>query len=154
MGSGRIDLRRCTLPGVLVAGAAAGAVAIGATVAVERLGGRLGGLLGTLPTTIVPAAAGIWAASSGHDAYASAMGAVPVGMWVNVLFLLVWREAPARLPSTTLSARLAMMVVLSLLELFWAARRFGNDRSRAKCAAPGDALLLSLGRASLGSFAI
>jgi hypothetical protein len=90
-------------------------VAIGATVAVERLGGRLGGLLGTLPTTIVPAAAGIWAASSNVDAYASSMGAVPVGMWVNVLFLLAWREAPSRLPASTLPVRLAMMVVLSLL---------------------------------------
>lgn len=103
------------MPSVLVAGASAGAVAIGATVAVERLGGRLGGLLGTLPTTIVPAAAGIWAASSSIEAYESSMGAVPVGMWVNVLFLLAWREAPSRLPPSTLVVRLVLMVVLSLL---------------------------------------
>ncbi|MBO85291.1 MAG: hypothetical protein CL927_08025 [Deltaproteobacteria bacterium] len=99
---------------VLVAGVSAGLVAIGATVAVERLGGRLGGLLGTLPTTIVPAAAGIWTASSDPDAFVASMAAVPVGMWVNVLFLLVWREAPARLPKAALSLRLALMVCVSL----------------------------------------
>ncbi len=99
---------------VLLAGAAAGAVAIAATVAVEKLGGRLGGLLGTLPTTIVPAAAGIWAASPESEAFASSMGAVPVGMWVNVLFLLVWREAPPRLPQGSLPVRLGSTVVLSL----------------------------------------
>lgn len=104
------------------AGAAAGLVAIGATVAVERLGGRLGGLLGTLPSTIVPAAAGIWMSTLEHHpsgetgaAFASAMGAVPVGMWVNVLFLHTWRVGPRWLPRGALSIRLAAMVLMSLI---------------------------------------
>lgn len=100
---------------VVVAGVSAGLVAIGATVAVERLGGRLGGLLGTLPTTIVPAAAGIWVAAPEPEVFRAAMAAVPAGMWVDVLFLWFWREVPPRLPRASLSLRLAMMVFLSLL---------------------------------------
>ena len=98
-----------------LAGVSAGVVAIGATVAVERLGGRLGGLLGTLPTTIVPAAAGIWAATGDPEAFTASMGAVPVGMWINVVFLQVWRAGPRHLPQGSLAARLGMMVVLSLV---------------------------------------
>ena len=48
------------------AAAFAGLVAVGVTVAIERLGGRVGGLLGTLPTTIVPASLGIYA----HELFA------------------------------------------------------------------------------------
>ena len=33
----------------------AGVVAIGATVAIERLGGKLGGLIAAVPSTIIPA---------------------------------------------------------------------------------------------------
>ena len=106
---------------VVLAGLAAGAVAIGATVAVERLGGRLGGLIGTLPTTIVPAAAGIWSSTAAGlsepeaaTAFASAMAAVPVGMWVNVLFLQTWREAPRWIPGGALPLRLAATTVSSL----------------------------------------
>ena len=106
---------------VVVAGLAAGLVAIGATVAVERLGGRLGGLLGTLPSTIVPAAAGIWSNTLAHasgsdatEAFAASMGAVPVGMWVNVLFLAAWRVGPRWLPRAALPVRLGAMVLVSL----------------------------------------
>ena len=37
----------------------AGLVAILVTVAIEKWGGIIGGILGTVPTTIIPAAAGI-----------------------------------------------------------------------------------------------
>ena len=102
------------MPGVLVAGISAGVVAIAATVAVERLGGRLGGLLGTLPTTIVPAAAGIAVNSHTVEGFEAAMAAVPVGMWVDVLFLLCWRLGPRWLPPWSRSARLMAMVAASL----------------------------------------
>ncbi len=94
----------------------AGVVAVGVTVAIERLGGRLGGLVGTLPSTIVPASLGIYAGTgaSEHGAFAESMGAVPVGMLLNALFLLLWRELPPRLPAWSLRARLAAMVALSL----------------------------------------
>ena len=46
--------------GPLLSGIFAALVAIGATVAIERLGGRLGGVLGSIPTTIVPASLGFF----------------------------------------------------------------------------------------------
>jgi hypothetical protein len=91
----------------------AATVAIGVTVAIERLGGKLGGLIGTLPTTIVPASLGLW--TGDPAALADAMGAVPLGMFLNALFLWSWRVAPLRLPAAwSLGARLAAMSALSL----------------------------------------
>lgn len=92
----------------------AGVAAIGVTVAIEKLGGRLGGLIGTLPTTIVPASLGIYAGTTEGEPFAAAMGAVPVGMLLNALFLLCWRELPPRLPAWSLHRRLGLMVLLSL----------------------------------------
>ena len=99
---------------VLVPALIAGAVAIGATVAIERWGGRVGGLIGTLPTTIVPAAVGIAATSTSTAAFQDAMFATPVGMFVNASFLLCWRVLPPRLPVGGLYRRLALMTVVSL----------------------------------------
>lgn len=92
----------------------AGAVAIGATVAIERLGGRKGGVLGSLPTTIVPASLGIAAESLDDVAFTAAMAAVPGGMVVNALFLWVWRVLPSRLPEWGFGPRLVAMVGASL----------------------------------------
>ena len=100
-----------------------GLVAVAVTVAVERLGGRLGGLLGTLPTTIVPAALGIYAQSASTEAFQQAMGATPAGMLVDVMFLYLWRVLPPLLPAGGLWARLAMMVCAALLG--WAAAAAG-----------------------------
>ena len=44
---------------ILPAAIAAGLVAIVVTVLIERFGGVVGGALGTVPTTIVPAVAGM-----------------------------------------------------------------------------------------------
>ena len=46
--------------GPITSGIFAALVAIGATVAIERLGGRIGGVLGSIPTTIVPASLGFF----------------------------------------------------------------------------------------------
>lgn len=92
----------------------AGLVAVGATVAIERWGGVIGGLLGTLPTTVVPASLGIWAASSDPTTFAAAMGAIPVGMLVNAGFLFLWRVGPRLLPEASLGIRLALMIAVSL----------------------------------------
>ncbi len=102
-----------TLPAALSAGAFAGLVAIAVTVAIERRGGRVGGLLGTLPTTIVPAAAGI-AGSVSVGEFQSAMAVAPAGMLLNSLFLYLWRVVPPYLPRVSLHARLAFMTLLSL----------------------------------------
>lgn len=99
---------------VVAAGLGAGVVAILVTVAIERWGGRVGGLLGTLPSTIVPAAWGIHASSSGDDAFRSAMFGVPPGMFLNAVFLWMWGVLPGRLPPGSLGRRLAMMTLLSL----------------------------------------
>lgn len=99
--------------GLLLPAALAGAVAIGVTVAIERLGGRVGGLLGSVPTTIVPASLGI-AAATDPSGLAAAMGGVPAGMVVNALFLWSWRALPPRLPAWALPARLGLMAAISL----------------------------------------
>ena len=101
-----------TLAGPMVL---AGAVAIGATVAVERFGARTGGLLATLPTTVVPAGWGMYAGAEDLVAFGDAMGAVPVGMLVNAIFLWTWRVLPPRLPQGSLGERLGAMIVGSLI---------------------------------------
>ena len=92
----------------------AGLVAIGATVAIERLGGRLGGLLGSVPTTIIPASLGFWWTAGNRDIFQDALFAVPAGMMVNAIFLYSWRILPGKLPPAGLAARLLMMTFLSL----------------------------------------
>ncbi len=100
-------------------GALAGLVAIGATVAIERLGGRLGGILATLPTTIIPASIGIWGKTNvvGQDPvefYQAAMFAVPSGMLLNAGFLWLWRVVPPYLSGVSVRARLTQMTALAL----------------------------------------
>ena len=99
---------------VLTSALFAGFVAVGATVAVERLGGRLGGVLATTPSTIVAAAAGVFVAAPSEAAFQAAMSATPSGMLLNALFLWLWRLLPPHLPKWSLGARLGMMAALSL----------------------------------------
>jgi len=99
---------------ILLPALLAGGVAIGATVAIERFGGRLGGILATLPTTIVPASLGLWAHQQDPALFADAMHSVPGGMLLNACFLWLWRALPPRLPSTSRSTRLGMMIAFSL----------------------------------------
>ena len=101
------------MTGILLPAVLAGAVAIAATVAVERWGGRIGGLLSTLPTTIVPASLGI-AAQTDVPGFQDAMASCSAGMLVDVFFLYFWRVVPPRLPDTGLWVRLSMMLVVSL----------------------------------------
>lgn len=108
---------------LLGAALGAGTVAVLVTVAIERWGGQVGGLLGTLPSTIVPAAAGIYAQSSPAE-FASAMWVVPPGMLLNAVFLWLWRVLPARLPAWSLRGRLAVMSGLSVLYWLLAATGF------------------------------
>ena len=83
---------------VLVSALFAGLVATCVTLAIERWGGLVGGVLGTVPSTIVPAAAGMHL--SGHeDQLIESMSIVPLGMLLNALFLAVWVVLPSRLTS-------------------------------------------------------
>lgn len=96
----------------LLAAVFAALAAIAATRAVERLGGRVGGVVGTMPTTIVPASLGLWAADPAR--FTDSMAMVPAGMLVNAGFLWSWRELPPRLGADDLATRLAKMTGLSL----------------------------------------
>ncbi|MFT5586910.1 MAG: hypothetical protein ACI9VR_004513, partial [Cognaticolwellia sp.] len=106
---GSTELLPALLPALL-----AGGMAIGATLAVERWGGVVGGVLGTLPTTIVPAALGLYAAGRGVESFQDTLHVTPVGMLLNVGFLFLWRILPERLPRASLPKQLALMLFLSL----------------------------------------
>ena len=76
------------LPAIL-----AGIVAILVTLAIERFGGLVGGVLGTIPSTIIPAAAGVYHID-GKEGLLSSMSIVPLAMIVNGLFLSIWIILP------------------------------------------------------------
>ena len=97
----------------------ASAVAIGVTVAIERLGGKKGGLVGSVPTTIIPASIGLYAASPTVTAFQEALFITPVGMLLNSLFLFVWRLVPPRLPLWPSAVRLSTTLTVALVG--WAA---------------------------------
>lgn len=81
---------------VLLSALFAGLVATGVTLAIERWGGLVGGVLGTVPSTIVPAAAGMYL-SGNEEELLQSMSIVPLGMLLNALFLAVWVTLPSRL---------------------------------------------------------
>ncbi|MCP4851736.1 MAG: hypothetical protein GY900_08380, partial [Actinomycetia bacterium] len=91
----------------------AGAVAILVTVLIERYGGVVGGALGTVPTTIVPAVAGM-ASAQGDAELMESLSVVPAGMLVNAIFLSVWIFLPPRLEGLSPSRSLALTTVASL----------------------------------------
>ena len=64
-------------------------MAILVTVAIEKFGGFIGGVLGTVPSTIIPAAAGVYALE-GEESLTASMSVVPIGMLINGMFLGVW----------------------------------------------------------------
>ena len=67
---------------VLISALLAGLIAILVTLAIERWGGLTGGLLGTMPSTIVPAAAGIYLAG-GQALLNQSLAIVPLGMLLS-----------------------------------------------------------------------
>ena len=77
----------------------AGIAATLVTVAIEKWGGITGGILGTVPSTIVPAAAGMYLAG-GEAALVESMAIIPLGMLVNGIFLSVWIILPPYLSQT------------------------------------------------------
>ena len=100
---------------------AASGVAILATLAVERLGGRAGGILSSIPTTIVPAAIGLWDGGADPERFRRSMAFVPVGIVLNAGYLLLWRVVPARVGMLTHRNLLAWTVAISLGAWFAAA---------------------------------
>ena len=105
------------LASILLSALFAGIVATLVTIAIEKFGGRTGGVLATIPTTIVPAALGMYSIS-GETEFAQSMSIVPLGMIVNAMFLLVWIHAPQKfglsLVGTTILSLIVWMLIGSL----------------------------------------
>ena len=97
---------------IILYGIFAGLVAILVTVAIEKFGGFVGGVLGTVPSTIIPAAAGVYALE-GDESLTASMSVVPIGMLINGVFLGVWIILPKYIASDRL--KLPITVVVSLL---------------------------------------
>ena len=100
----------------------AGIVAILVTVAIEKFGGIIGGVLGTIPSTIIPAAAGVYSID-GTESLRDSMSMVPIGMLMNGIFLSVWiyfphyiKQEKLKLISTTIFA-LAVWLALAIFSL-------------------------------------
>lgn len=104
-----VDLDALLLPALF-----SGMVAIFVTRVIERLGGLLGGIVGTLPTTIVPAAIGIWDQSHDVEGFRQAMYGTPPAMFLSALFLASWKYLPPRLPAWPPAWRLGIVITLSL----------------------------------------
>jgi len=95
----------------------AGVIAILVTLAIERWGGLTGGLLGTMPSTIVPAAAGI--SLAGDQALLNqSLAIIPLGMLINGLFLAVWIYLPPKLEGKNSPLLLTTFVALLVWFLF------------------------------------
>ena len=99
---------------ILPAAIAAGLVAIVVTVLIERFGGVVGGALGTVPTTIVPAVAGM-AAAQGEQELMDSLSVVPAGMLINAFFLSVWIYLPRATASLGSERSLAVTTATALL---------------------------------------
>tara|TARA_B100001113_G_scaffold253602_1_gene209097 strand:+ start:376 stop:1203 length:828 start_codon:yes stop_codon:yes gene_type:complete len=96
---------------IILYGLFAGIVAILVTVSIEKFGGLIGGVLGTVPSTIIPAAAGVYALE-GDGALTASMSVVPIGMLINGMFLGVWIILPKYIANESL--KLPLTVFLSL----------------------------------------
>ena len=102
---------------ILLSALFAGLVATAVTVAIEKWGGLIGGLLGTAPSTIVPAAIGMYMAG-GEDALVTSMSVVPLGMVLNALFLGAWILFPrvfAKTPSPLLAVTVSSLVMWAIM---------------------------------------
>ena len=99
---------------ILPAAIAAGLVAILVTVLIERYGGFVGGALGTVPTTIVPAVAGM-ASAQRETELLDSLSVVPAGMLINAVFLSVWIYLPPRLQGMPARRSLAVTTVTALV---------------------------------------
>tara|TARA_B110000967_G_scaffold47565_1_gene48190 strand:+ start:167 stop:991 length:825 start_codon:yes stop_codon:yes gene_type:complete len=102
---------------VLLSALFAGIIATLVTLAIERWGGLTGGLLGTMPSTIVPAAAGISLAGD-EVLLIQSLSIIPLGMLVNGLFLAVWVYLPPKLEHTKYPLLLTTIAALLVWFMF------------------------------------
>lgn len=100
----------------LIAGLLSGVVAMTITRLIEHFGGIIGGVLGTMPTTVVLLGFGFATTLKDEDEFRLSLYLVPMGMFINMFFLLVWRLLPALLKKQQRSfgANLAILIATSL----------------------------------------
>ena len=104
-----------TFPDSLFAAIFAGVVAIAVTLLIEKYGGAVGGILGTVPTTIVPAAAGITLASNNYSDLNTSLAIVPAGMLINGIFLVNWIILPTYFNNT--EKIYTTLIIITLISL-------------------------------------
>ena len=107
-------MRMLALAAILISGLIAGVAAILVTASIERWGGLHGGVLATVPSTIVPAAVGIWLAIGSQSEFRAAMGIVPIGLILNAGFLYLWRVVPSLIPEWRFGFRLTTITIATL----------------------------------------
>lgn len=102
----------------------AACAASGVTFVIERYGGVVGGVLGSSPTTVVPASIGLALSTVSWTQLQQALYSIPLGMSVNVIFLLLWREIPEMkwystyvLSSPTYSTLYYQLLIMILITL-------------------------------------
>ena len=134
---------------VLVSAFLAGFIAVLVTLAIERWGGLTGGILGTMPSTILPAAAGIYLAGD-EELFMQSLAIMPIGMLINGLFLSVWIYLPPRLGDskspllTTALGALVAWFVCGLVMLFTVEFALGYGVSSWNLATLGLVLIIGL----------
>lgn len=111
---------------VILSALTAGIIAIFVTLAIERWGGLTGGLLGTMPSTIVPAAAGIYLAGD-QVLLNQSLSIIPLGMLINGIFLAVWIYLPPKLEGKKAPLLLTTCAALLVWFLFGIAMLQGVD---------------------------
>jgi hypothetical protein len=116
----------------LIAGVLSAVVAIVITRLIEHFGGIMGGVLGTVPTTIVLLGFGFATTIADEDKFRLSLYLVPMGMFINMFFLMVWRFLPVflRRRQFSLAANLAILASTSLAVwcLLATSSFFLNDR--------------------------
>ena len=111
---------------VVLSALLAGIIAILVTLAIERWGGLTGGLLGTMPSTIVPAAAGI--SLAGDEVLLNqSLSIIPLGMLINGIFLAVWMYLPPKLENNNSPLLLTTFAALLVWFLFGMVMLLGVD---------------------------
>lgn len=132
---------------IIISAVFAGIIAVLVTLAIERWGGLTGGLLGTIPSTVVPAAAGMYIVG-GESLLIESMAVLPFGMLINGLFLGVWVFLPPYLHAsksplvlTALGALLVWVICGSVL-LMCVSFAFDSNVSAQTVAYAGLAVLI------------
>ena len=99
---------------ILFSGMYASIVSMLLTRAIEYFGGVAGGILGGMPSTIIAASVGL-TYILGDDEVLIAMYITPIGMFINCLYLYMWRILPNHLNASYSSKRrLLLTLIISL----------------------------------------